>query len=589
MHHTHRRLFTGLAACLVVIAAALTPALGSAATIHGPGPGSALARALPPPSHAKLTFTGVAKRATSHPISAARLRSLRPVYRHYAPPPDPGRPKGARNPEANLHLKPMTPVRIKPAHAGAASPGGSQSASAQTATTTGTTIGPPFKGLADPNGFGPSDVGAAAGTSDVVETVNESWAVYSKSGSPEMQQSLANLFSPLNYDKNCAHGIFDPHSTYETWNNHYGIVADDCQHWLLAVSLGQSATSGWCTIMLPATTASGQFPDYPEIGFDQRYFYLTMVDYVSPTSSTQADSVMAAVPLSAMESNCGKNFVYTEWSNIRDPGTAPCPLLCLNQFAFRISPAADYDSTSYYGYMADAYPGGGSDITVYYVNDQGSPKLSAVQVGVPSYSDATSAAQPAPPPGNTAGVLQTESPTLTNSTKTGGELYLALTSGYNWGNGNNNSTVNWMQINTDSPANIGLDLAGSFGYPGLWYFNPSSFGSPAAGQYQVFNFAASGSTLPVSAEVASVDYTSSVTSIAFSYQGTYPYTGLTRNDACSSYPCYRWGDFTSLLDDPVNLSTLWAAADYANDTYNQASNTYNSDWATQINQVYNNY
>jgi len=226
---------------------------------------------------------------------------------------------------------------------------------------------------------------------------------------------------------------------------------------------------------------------------------------------------------------------------VHDPGTS--------NIAFHIGPATAYGSASSNGWMADAYPGGGSHITVHYVDS--SNDLHSKQISAPSYSVPTAAKQPG------GSYLDTGEPGFTNVVAIGGELYLATTSGYNWGNGNNNSVVLWMQVQA-STSSTTLDKYGSFGYAGLWYFYSSSAGSPASGQYQAFNYALSGASRYVSAAIAEVDYTGAVKSNYYSIYGNAPYTGVSRS-GCSSSPCYRWGDYSSLYVDPNNSATLWAA------------------------------
>jgi hypothetical protein len=40
---------------------------------------------------------------------------------------------------------------------------------------------------------------------------------------------------------------------------------------------------------------------------------------------------------------------------------------------------------------------------------------------------------------------------------------------------------------------------------------------------------------------------------------SYSTQALASASKCSSTPCYRWGDYTSLLIDPNNSATTWAA------------------------------
>lgn len=337
------------------------------------------------------------------------------------------------------------------------------------------------------------------------------------------------------------------------------------------VSVSTSSTANpnttlWCNYTMPARTNTNQFADFPQLGSDSRYFYLTMVDLAG---GSQTDSVLAVVPKTEAES-C-KTVHWSRWSQLRDPGTA-CTLCTQDNLAFHVSPATVSDSLDGNGWPADAYSGGGSHITVWYLDS--SNLLHAQQVSTPSYSVSTAAAQP-----GTTAVLDPDQPQFTGITKTGGELYLALSSGYDWGNGNKNAVVNWMQINATA-GSIGLDKAGSFGAAGLWYLYPSSSGSAAAGEYQTFTSAVTGS-VPVGNSIASIDYTGAVTSNTYAPIGVSTYSGAPAGaeEGCYVSNCYRWGDFTSMVIDPVDPgNTMWAAGMFA------AAET---SWATHITQITN--
>jgi len=112
------------------------------------------------------------------------------------------------NPDATLHVAPATPVKVRPSRPSSAAGG-----SAPSTATGGTNI----TGLdqSGAGGWGPSDVTAAAGTNDVVETVNEAMSMYSKSGTTQYTTSLQNWFG---CGSSCS-SIFDPHVTFETFGN----------------------------------------------------------------------------------------------------------------------------------------------------------------------------------------------------------------------------------------------------------------------------------------------------------------------------------------------------------------------------------
>nr|WP_249801722.1 hypothetical protein [Kitasatospora humi] len=101
------------------------------------------------------------------------------------------------------------------------------------------------------------------------------------------------------------------------------------------------------------------------------------------------------------------------------------------------------------------------------------------------------------------------------------------------------------------------------------------------GHYQTINYALSGTSIPVSAAVAHVNSSGTITSNVYVLQGSSNYTGTSVGDdnaRCSSTPCYRWGDFSSLMIDPTNSSVMWAAEADAPDM---------GDWSIGITRVTN--
>lgn len=170
--------------------------------------------------------------------------------------------------------------------------------------------------------------------------MNESWAVYPKTGpvngTPTYQSTLQKWFGTAD-----TANVFDPHLIFDPKTSRYAMIAEDGKNWLLSVAQGSvanPATTVWCSYVVPARTNINQFADFPQLGSDSRYFYLTMVDLVS---GSQTDSVLTVVPKSEAES-C-KTVHWSSWSQLRDPGTA-CALCTQDNLAFHVSPATVSDS-----------------------------------------------------------------------------------------------------------------------------------------------------------------------------------------------------------------------------------------------------
>ncbi|UXY17530.1 hypothetical protein N8I84_01195 [Streptomyces cynarae] len=87
-----------------------------------------------------------------------------------------------------------------------------------------------------------SDVSAAAGTSDVLESVNESFAIYSQSGTQQYTSTLQNWFK-----RTASTSVFDPHVIIDPRGSRYAMVADDGTNWLLSVAQQSSGTGNCAT------------------------------------------------------------------------------------------------------------------------------------------------------------------------------------------------------------------------------------------------------------------------------------------------------------------------------------------------------
>ena len=151
-----------------------------------------------------------------------------------------------------------------------------------------------FDGVSLPNascGCQPPDVNATVGPNHIVEAVNLSLAVYSKSGT-QLQNTGLNTFLGT------ADGLSDPRVLYDTsWNRYVMVLTDVTARptlWL-AVSAGPDPTGGWIIYHFgfsgfPANTLI----DYPMIGMDQDALFITSNNYDG--SDSYINSTAFAIP-----------------------------------------------------------------------------------------------------------------------------------------------------------------------------------------------------------------------------------------------------------------------------------------------------
>jgi hypothetical protein len=238
----------------VLVAAMLVAGGAEAPAAAAPAGSSARTAAVPPPSHAIASVAAQqAGGATPTRVSSAAVpqTAARPSS---VPARDPA--VGYRNPDAGLGLAPPTPTKVAPA--------------AQAAPTTSITTS--FNGvdIGQTSGF-PPDISAAPGASDVVQTANEGFGIFTQSGSEQYHTSFQSWF-------NNNGNLFDPHVIFDQRGQRYAFVVDDGTHWLLSVAQQTAGMGSWCNYILSAVDASGHFADFPQIGVDSRYLYLSIVD-----------------------------------------------------------------------------------------------------------------------------------------------------------------------------------------------------------------------------------------------------------------------------------------------------------------------
>ena len=137
-------------------------------------------------------------------------------------------------------------------------------------------LGTNFQGMnyADSGGWTPPDTDAAVGPTHVVETVNETLAIFDKvSGAKVFQQSLAAFFAPVGPGTN----LFDPTVAYDEDAGRFIVAADEMDPathtaWLdVAVSDTSDPTAGFTEmqrIEVDETNAGGQalWGDQPKFG-----------------------------------------------------------------------------------------------------------------------------------------------------------------------------------------------------------------------------------------------------------------------------------------------------------------------------------
>ena len=275
-------------------------------------------------------------------------------------------------------------------------------------------LGPPiYKGISfegvnqseTPPFFRPPDTHGAIGTSHFVEVTNTHLDIYSRDGIRVVSTSLAAFFGYF------TKAIFDPRAVYDPIWNRWVITGDSfaesptVQNFLMAISKTSDPTGPYFVYIFNVTFASGDFFDFPQLGFDQDAVIIT-ANIFNGTSFKGAD--LFAVAKARLYN--GLSFSVPIFTGL--VGTlAPPIVLDQNRNAFLV-----------------AAPPGGSTVTKYNLtnasNASGATLVSST-ITVPAYAIPPNAPQPTVGACNaTTNLLDTSDARFVNaSTQTGSSLF----------------------------------------------------------------------------------------------------------------------------------------------------------------------
>lgn len=410
--------------------------------------------------------------------------------------------KDLNNPPAHFQPTPSSGAKIlKPAHRSDPGP-----------RTVGTSS---FTALGQGSNPTPSDSNADIGPNNVLETVNEEFAIYDRSGNLQYNNTFAGWFGT---------SAFDPDVIYDPWGARFAFLVDTGSSILISVAQQTNALGNYCNY----TFSIANFPDYPRIGFDETYLYFTVNDYVNGNFGY---SVLFQINLQQMES-CGTTN-WWEWDHITDPNG--------NQ-AFNVVPALKYSFNTSHDeeYLIDTIFGGACNVTEWRINNH---LLFKNSVNTECYStppDASQAGSTATIPASANGKI------LHQVTYRDNLLDFSLTTSYNWGGGNVKAIIAWLKLD---PVALTVSQQGLFGNPSYWFFFPALVQDSNGKTMVVFNSSNS-----------SID--PSIWYIAQNTDGSLQST-LALAWGSSANSSGRWGDYQSARLDPTDVTHIWICGQYA--------------------------
>jgi hypothetical protein len=446
------------------------------------------------------------------------------------------------------------------AKARAARRAGSLSAHAAAFAPRVPTASPSFNGLRDKN-VGPPDTTGAVGTTRFIETINDKFAIYSKtSTTPISTGSLSALWNSGGAITTDPQVIWDP-GTRRFYYAGLILVSGSDNELTFGFSKTASPNSAtdFCHYFI---TYGRELPDYPKLG-DTRDFVVFGTNTFSNSSATGtyvgSDILGVTKPSSGTTCPAASTFKLSSKLGVQNQGGST--------LAFTPEPANQTD-TAGAGYVVASHGmGGSSGLTLFKITKAADGSANIPQAGsnlsVPNFSPPPNA-----PQAGTARVLDTLDGRLTQAVSAidparGASGKVALWTQHTVAGGAG-SEVRWYEID---PAAKALFQSGKATSASLYYFNggispnrvvngaTKAFGSDMAMSFNRSSSSVHPSIAMVSkigggAQSAPVVVKSSPSSLS--------------DFTCTPAPC-RWGDYAGATPDPAppsGTSRVWAVNEW---------------------------
>lgn len=368
-------------------------------------------------------------------------------------------------------------------------------------------------------GWVPSDSNGAGGTDNYVETVNEQWAIYSRTGTQQFETDFDTWFG-----QPAGTSLFDPVVQWDRVGSRFIFIVDSGSSLLISVAQQTNGIGNWCSYTF--TTPSGAFADFEKLGVNVNGIYFSANVYSTPFSNQ-----LYFANRTQMEA-C-QTVTYSVWNGLTNPDGST---------AFAIVPAREESSTNSIEYLVNSYPGGACQLTLWQLNS--SSVLTNRSVATQCYAP--------PPPAKQAGssgTIAAGDNRLYQADLYNGKLTLDTVGSHDFGDGNGQvGIVEWFVLNASAGT---VYSQGAFGTPGYWLFYPATIRNSKGNMLFVYD--ASGSAIDPSIWYVNQTLTGTqALASGVSYNGT---SGTN-----------RWGDYQSAWLDPVAGATVWITGQYAKGT-----------------------
>jgi hypothetical protein len=199
--------------------------------------------------------------------------------------------------------------------------------------------------LANSGGWVPPDSTLAVGPTDVVEMVNNRYAVYNKSGTQLSSSSLDAFWkgggvTPVNFS-------YDPRLLYDSANSRWIAAAADnagkSDNFLVAVSKTSDPTAGWNAYSIQVNPTTKYWGDFPTLGTNKDGIFLTSNNFNgnTPEGSTVITIDKAALLGSTLKYSRIENQAYSV------SGSTPQPTVDLGNTAMPEAVLGEYTPSGY--------------------------------------------------------------------------------------------------------------------------------------------------------------------------------------------------------------------------------------------------
>ena len=415
-----------------------------------------------------------------------------------------------------------------------------------------------FSAVGD-DGYIPPDPVMATGPNHVIVAVNSQFRIFDKNGNMLKSIDAETWYKPT-VPAGEAVGFSDPQVIYDHFANRWvmtgGRFSGSTYGILVSVSDDDNPMGTWYNWMLPTTlgdSVTGNFPDYPQLGFDSQALYVTTRDY-GPTGSGIFYTRVRIIGKAQLYANTAGTVTWTDFWDLREPDN-------LQNALDHVKPARTYGNPGV-EFLANASPyTSGAFFTIWKItNPLTAPSVTAINVASSTYAPA---AQPNQLGGGLTidgggGDYLTSEPVCRDSS-----LWLVHTVAS--GTGNAYSSVHYARINPFTNTNI-EDVR--LGLDGYWHFYPAIMVD--VNKNVLISFNRSGVSDYIGAFVTGHRSTDP--------PGLSPSTLIKAGEA-NYVKDYgggrnRWGDYNGIALDPADTAAVWSLTEYASSP--------SSNWNTMV-------